>query len=84
MVLETYEGAEPLAATSARFTVRVRQASGRVHLPHVFETRSPDDDLTRIHPPDFCALHGGCLCKRSMAWVVSNPRLERRIRRLCR
>ena len=56
MVLEVYDGVEPVAATSARFAVRVRQEVGRVRSPHVYVTLSPDAQLEQVHPPNFCAL----------------------------
>ena len=68
MVLEAYTGAEPTYATSPRFAVELRQGSTLLR-PHVYVTRSPDELLARIHPPNFCVLHGGCFCNRSMSWV---------------
>ena len=76
MVLEVYDGVEPVAATSARFAVRVRQEVGRVRSPHVYVTLSPDAQLEQVHPPNFCALHGGCLCNRSMSWAEFGQRPE--------
>ena len=45
-----YDGVEPVAATSARFAVRVRQEVGRVRSPHVYVTLSPDAQLEQVHP----------------------------------
>ena len=36
---------------------------------HVYETVSPDSDLQRIHSGEFCALHGGHFCNRTVAWA---------------
>lgn len=71
MVLEVHEEAEPLTLTAAstRFSVRLRQETGRVRFPHVYEIKSPDEELTKIHPPNFCLLHGGGFCNRTMSWV---------------
>ena len=68
MVLEAYEGAEPTFASSSRFAVELRQGATALH-PHVYVTKSPDATLAQIHPPNFCALHGGCFCNRSISWV---------------
>ena len=76
MPLEVYEGAEPTSAVSARFLVRVRHEGHRVRLPHVYETRSPDDLLNKIHANKFCRMHGGCLCNRSMAWAEFGQRAD--------
>ena len=66
MVLEAYEGSA--GATSSRFSVSLLQGS-QSRQPHVYSSSSPDAILSRIHPPDFCSLHGGCFCNRSISWV---------------
>ena len=69
MVLEAYTGAEPTYASSATFEVTIQQLGVPPIRPHVYESRSPDAELARIHPPNFCVLHGGCFCNRTISWV---------------
>jgi hypothetical protein len=72
--LEAYTGRVPAHAVSNRFDVLLKtptdKSNGSLQVsPMVYQSFSPDDALDKIHPPSFCALHGGHFCNRSMSWV---------------
>ena len=86
--LEAYTGAEPVAARSEHFGVRLEQGPASLAVllrPMVYATISPDADLDAIHePPGFCSLHGRLFCNRSISWVeFGQDEVRRRLSAPC-